>query len=187
LSRLDEAPSAAAGSERPLVDLPLRSEDAGTSFRAVAADAVEKIDSVQAAAGLGPRAGAFVADAATILLVWAAALLAAAALRGETPGPAALPWAAAFALLLSFFATVPALVLFGRTVGMAVAGLVARAGPPGRRLTSDEAVRRWLGTLATAASLGVVLLWTAWSPEAPTPADRLSRRPLAEEESRVEG
>ena len=71
------------------------------------------------------------------------------------------------------------LVLFGRTVGMALAGLAARDDGTGRRLTATEAARRWAGTLATVAAVGLPLLFTARDPEAPTLADRLSGRTLA--------
>ena len=172
------------GSENALVDLPLDPAEIAdfplpSAPGALAPDAPsERVRP----AGLGPRSVALAADAATILLVWAAAVLAALFLRGELPKVEGLVWSAGFALLLSFFATVPALILFGKTVGMAVAGLVVRAGETGRRLTSGEATRRWLGTFATAATLGLALLATAWSADSPTLADRLSGRTLVEED-----
>jgi hypothetical protein len=70
------------------------------------------------------------------------------------------------------------LTLFGRTVGMSLAGLAAAPGPLGRRLTPGEAARRWAGTLLTAAALGLPLLWTLRDPSSITPADRFSGRPL---------
>jgi hypothetical protein len=106
------------------------------------------------------------------------ALLAAFAVRGRTPEISGLGWAALFALTVSFAAVVVPLVLFGRTVGMALAGLVARDEGAGRQLTPSEAFRRWAGTILTLAAGGLPLLWTARDPAAPTPADRLSRRAL---------
>ena len=47
------------------------------------------------------------------------------------PRPAGIPWALGFLVYLSLFATVPALVLFGRTVGMAISDLSARPGTDG--------------------------------------------------------
>jgi hypothetical protein len=79
---------------------------------------------------------------------------------------------------LSLFATVPALVLFGKTVGMALAELSARPAAGGAGLSAAAAFRRWLGSLATVAAAGLPLFWTAGSPQAPTPADRLSGHPL---------
>ncbi len=184
MSRLDDAPSMASGSERPLVDLPLRHGESDDFSLPLAAEpeAARDEDRADAAAGLTPRATAWAADAATILLVWAAAVLGAAAVRGQIPRPEGFAWAAAFLFLLSFFAVVPALILFGKTVGMAVAGLSARPSHLGRRLAAGEATRRWIGTLATGATLGIALLFTGRSPAAPTPADRLSGRTLEEDE-----
>ena len=79
-----------------------------------------------------------------------------------------------FVLYLSAFATIVPIVAFGRTIGMALADLSARpeTGTPG--VPAAAAFRRWLGTLATAATGGLLLFWTARNAEAPTPADRLS-------------
>ena len=134
-------------------------------------------------ATLAPRARALAADAATVLLAVAACLLLAVALRGRGPRPEGLAWAAGFAVFLSFFVTVLPLVLFGRTLGMALSGLAA--GGPSRHLAPAEAARRWLGTAATAVSLCLPLLWTAGDPARPTPADRFSGRPLLAEEPDV--
>ena len=87
-------------------------------------------------------------------------------------------WALGFVVYLSFFATVPPLMLFGKTVGMALADLSARPPSVGAGLSASAALRRWIGTAATAAAAGLPLLWTASSPDAPTPADRLSGRAL---------
>jgi RDD family len=120
------------------------------------------------------RVPAAAADAAMVLLLTALAVLAARLVTGSSPDPRGLPWVAAFALYLSAFATVVPLVVFGRTVGMALADLTVRssAGVPG--VAPAAAIRRWFGTLATAATGGLLLLWTARDGQAPTPADRLS-------------
>jgi hypothetical protein len=125
---------------------------------------------------------AFAADAALVFLVVAAALLGAQVRSGQGTPLSGLPWAAAFGLYFSFFAIVLPLLLFGRTLGLALAGLRVREGLRGRGLSLSEAAARWVGTLATAASLGLPLLWTLRDPELPTPADRLSGRPLAGED-----
>lgn len=129
-------------------------------------------------ATLADRALAVAADVATSVLVVLVALLAAFAVRGRTPQIAGLGWAALFFLLVSFFAVVVPFVLFGRTVGMALAGLVARDDGAGRRLTASQAARRWAGTLATLVGVGLPLLWTARDSDGLTPADRFSGRTL---------
>ena len=129
-------------------------------------------------ASISDRAIGAAADAATAVLLVLIALLGAFAAVGRTPRFEGLGWAAAFALDVSFFATVVPLVLFGRTVGMSLAGTVVRDEGAGRLLTPSEAARRWGGTLLTIAGLGLPLLWTARDPDAPTLADRLSGRTL---------
>ncbi len=130
------------------------------------------------AAPLSARAVAFAADLAGTSLAVTLAVIAAVTVAGRAPRLAGLPWAAAFALAYSFVFVVLPLTLFGRTVGMSLAGLAAAAGPSGRRLTPGEAARRWAGTLLAAAALGLPLLWTLRDPSSPTPADRFSGRPL---------
>jgi len=127
-----------------------------------------------AAAPLSARFSAAAADAAAVLLLTALAILAARLRTGASPGPSGLLWIAAFVLYLSAFATIVPIVAFGRTIGMALADLSARpdAGAPG--VPAAAAFRRWLGTLATAATGGLLLFWTARNAQAPTPADRLS-------------
>jgi len=134
------------------------------------------------AAPLSRRAMAFAADAALVVLVVAGALLAAQLRAGKAPRLPGLPWAGAFAIYLSFFAVVLPLLLFGRTLGLALAGLRVRAGETGPRLTLPEAAARWIGTLATLVTLGLPLAFTARDAELPTPADRLSGRSLTAEE-----
>ena len=158
------------------MDLPLRPERAGGVPETASA-----ARPVSTAAGLKDRAMAFAADAATVVLVVAIALLAAVAVRGHGPRPGGLAWAVAFGCYFSFFALVPPLLFFGKTVGLALAGLRVREGAGGRGLTVSEAVRRWLGTLATAAALGVPLLFNRRDSLLRTPADRLSGRTLAKE------
>jgi RDD family protein len=159
----------------PLKDFPLRPEppfDLG-------APAPEPSHPVSAPSGLLPdRALGTAADVATSILVVVVALLAAFAARGRTPRITGLGWAALFALTVSFFVVVVPLVFFGRTVGMALAGLVARDDGAGRPLTPSQAARRWVGTVATVAGVGLPVLWTARDPAASTPADRLSGRTL---------
>jgi hypothetical protein len=117
------------------------------------------------------------ADAASVLLLAALAILGARVWTGQGPQPSGIPWVLGFLLYLSFFATVPALMLFGRTVGMAISDLSARSGPEAG-LSAGEALRRWAATLATAATAGLLLLWTRSNPDLPTPADRFSGCPL---------
>jgi len=183
LSRLDEAQPLAEPGDRPMVDLPLRHGDADFSLPLRSEDAPDPAEGSARPAGLAPRAGALAADAATLGLLWAAAVLSAGLARGEVPRAAGLLWGLPFLLLLSFFATVPALILFGKTVGMAAADLAPIASSLGRRLDPAEATRRWLGTLAAVATLGLALLFTLRGSGGPTPADRWSGRALEEVES----
>lgn len=131
-----------------------------------------------AVAPLRARWRAAAADAVAILAIGTVAILGARLMTGSSPRLPGLAWAAAFLVYLSLFATVPALVLFGKTVGMALAELSARPATAGAGLSAAAAFRRWLGSLATVAAGGLPLLWTAASPQAPTPADRLSGHPL---------
>ena len=167
------------GTAAPLEDFPLQ-EEAGIGVSRVlpGAEKTGPAAGPGAAAPLGARLSAAAADAASVLLLAALAILGARVLTGQSPSPAGIPWALGFLVYLSFFATVPALVLFGRTVGMAISDLSARseaeAGVPAR-----AAVRRWAATLSTGATAGLLLLWTRRSPDAPTPADRFSGCPLS--------
>lgn len=184
MSRLKLSPAVSSLSEFSLVDLPLRAdaEEEPLSPSVPPKASAPEGESAGPAAGLGARAGAFGADAVTVLLLVSAALLGARVFTGELPSTAGLPWAGAFLLLLSFFTTVLPLMLFGRTVGMALAGLTARPRASSHRLEAAEAARRWVGTLVTAATLGLPLLWTMRDGEAPTPADGLSGRSLVPDE-----
>lgn len=169
----DDSPAA-----RELEDLPLGPAAAESSpSRLRASTAAAAPGPPEGAAPLSARGAAFAADAALVLLLSAAALLAATAGKGQALRLEGLAWTAAFALYLSFFSTVVALILFGKTVGMALTGLTAR-GRTGSPLTAAEAARRWLGTLLTLASVGVALIATRRDHQAPSPGDRLSGRPL---------
>lgn len=170
------APPGRERSDEPLDDFPLRPEPPLDLGRTSAAEVVPAVPS--GVASLPDRALGTAADVATSVLVVLVALLAAFAVRGRTPRISGLGWAALFALCVSFVAIVVPLVLFGRTVGMALAGLIARDDGSGRYLTPSEAARRWVGTLLSVAGIGVPLLWTLSNAAAPTPADRLSGRSL---------
>jgi hypothetical protein len=172
------APGPQEGRQPPLAEFPL---DPGLESTALPAEAMRPA-AVHPAASLAPRAMAATADLASTVLGVSLPIVAAAALREHWPTVSGLVWAAAFAVTLSFAATVAALFLFGRTVGMALAGLSIRSDAGGRRPTAGQAARRWLGTTFAVATFGAPLLLTMSDSEAPTPADRLSGRPLVEEE-----
>lgn len=162
----------------PLDDFPLHG-DAGVDALAAAPAREAALPAVLSGrvAPLSARATAAAADAAVSLLLAAFAILAARLVTGRSPRPAGIAWAAGFVVYLSLFATVPPLVLFGKTVGMALAELSARP-EAGAGLPAAAAARRWLGTLVTAATAGLALLWTRSDARAPTPADRLSGHAL---------
>lgn len=164
------------GPAAPLRDFPLRPEPPVEDPRLFPA-APESPDAPRAAP-LPPRFFAAVADAAALLLIAAIAILAARLLTGRSPRGEGLAWSLVFLVYLSLFATVPALVFFGRTIGMALAGLSVASGGPGGGLPPSAALSRWAGGLATAATGGLLLLWSRRRPETPTPADRLSGCPL---------
>lgn len=174
----EAAPAGASVADgSPPLDLPL-SGGAANSWPAAPFKSARR----GGAAPLPARAAAFAADAALVMLLTAAPVLGATAGPGHALAPRGLWWTAAFALYLFFFATVVPLLLFGKTVGMALTGLTARGGPGRTPLTAAESARRWIGTALTLAGLGIPLLFTRRDGEAPSPADRLSRRPLALEE-----
>jgi hypothetical protein len=175
LSPTSASPDALA--EFPLRDEPRRAgvtPPAGASARSSSSDP-------EPVATLGARAIAFAADLSGASLAVTIALMAAAAWVGRGPRLPGLGWAAAFGVLFSFVFVGLPLALFGRTVGMSLAGLAARPGPAGRVLTPSEASRRWAGTALAAASLGLPLWLGRRDPERPTLADRLSGRPLVRE------
>ena len=183
LLEIATAPPASAPQGSPLADLPLREEAAKSGLEIPSID-VEPAAVEAARAGVAPlrsRIAAFAADAAFILLLTAAPLLAATAGPARVLEPKGLWWTALFAVYLSFFATIVPLVLFGKTVGMALTGLTARHGPEGPTPTAVESLRRWLGSLLAAAGLGIPLL-VRRTPEAPSLADRLSGRAISFED-----
>lgn len=168
------------GAAGRLGDFPLRED--GRSDLFAGPSAAEQIghpeETGTSAATLSARAVAFAADLAGTSLAVTLAVIAAVAFAGRAPRLAGLPWAAVFAVAYSFVFVVLPLTLFGRTVGMSLAGLAAAPAPSGRRLTPGEAALRWTGTFLTVATLGLLLLWTLRDSSWPTPADRLSGRPL---------
>ncbi|MFN2634407.1 MAG: RDD family protein [Thermoanaerobaculia bacterium] len=164
-----------------LLDFPLR-EERGEPFSLPLPSPGPTLEpAVPRTASLPDRILSTGADAATVLLLVALALLVAAGARERWPTPSGLFWAAGFGLYLSFFVIVVPLLLFGRTIGMALSNLAAAPLGGSRRLGPRESILRWAGTLLTVLSLGVSLLFTASEPEAPTLADGLSGRPLLAE------
>jgi hypothetical protein len=173
------APGPPEGRELPLAEFPL---DSGPAPGTPGSETPVRGSGAPAAAPLAPRVMAATADLASAVLAVSLPIVGAALLRGSWPTAAGLLWAAAFALALSFAATVAALFLFGRTVGMVLAGLSVLPDESGRRPAVGQAVRRWLGTALSAAALGLPLLLTMRDAESPTLADRLSGRPLVEDD-----
>ena len=171
---------AVAPSSDPLLDLPLRADQAPAGFGLpIASETADPAPEVEPeSAPLLARMIAFAADLAGTSLAVTLALMAAVAVCGRAPRLSGLPWAALFGLEFSFFFVVLPLMLFGRTVGMSLAGIAARPGRSGRRLTPGEAGRRWVGTAISAAALGLPVLMTVRDRLRPTPADRLSGRTL---------
>jgi hypothetical protein len=87
-------------------------------------------------------------------------LLVGARLLGVAAGYDDWPALTVFLLAFSFLYSVLPLAFWGRTPGMAWAGLVARA-PGGVSLTFAQTARRWLGGLVTLALLGLPTLLAA--------------------------
>lgn len=162
----------------PLLDFPL-GDERGEAFALPLPTEGPTVEPASVRpAPLLPRIGAAAADAALVSLILLIAMLAAAAARSVWPAPRGLLWAAGFALYLSFFATVIPLVLFGRTVGMALGDLIAAPSGGTRRLSLRQAALRWIGSVLTLASFGASLLFTRRDPAAPTLADGLSGRAI---------
>ncbi len=169
------------GPPEELLDLPLR-EDRGEPFSLPLPSEGPTLEpAIRRPAPLRERVLSTGADGATVVLIVALDLLIAVHARERWPSPSGLLWAAAFGLYLSFFVIVVPLLLFGKTIGMALSNLGARPRGGSRRLDPRESILRWAGTLLTALSLGVSLLLTARDLEAPTLADALSGRPLLAE------
>jgi hypothetical protein len=182
-----DAPELAVPEAGPLVDLPLAgSPDEATAPAPLlemepSPEMEEPEPAREGTAPLRSRLGALAADFAFVLLLTAAPLLVATAGPARSLAPSGLWWTAGFAIYLSFFATVIPLSLFGKTVGMALTGLDARGGAEMPPLTFVESSRRWVGTFAAVAGLGVPLL-VGRQPGLPSLADRLSGRPVVYEE-----
>ena len=166
--------------QEELIDLPLSAGAEDPAPASPRREAREREALAGSAAPLLSRWAGFAADAALVILLVAVPVLAATAGRGDAPRLAGLVWAAVFAVYLSFFATFLSLILFGRTVGMALTGLSARASASGP-LTAAESARRWAGTALAAAGLGLPILFARRDAAAPSLADRLSGRPLVVE------
>jgi uncharacterized RDD family membrane protein YckC len=164
-----------------LADFPLGGETVPPPLAAPAAELQEAVPEASATAPLSVRAIALAADLAGTSLAVTAALMGAVAATGNSPRLAGLPWAAAFGVGFSFVFVVVPLALFGRTVGMSLAGIASDARTSGRRLTAGEAARRWTGTAVTVLGLGLPILFTMRDPARPTPADRFSSRSLIQE------
>lgn len=172
--------AAVAPSSGELLDLPLRTDQVPAGFGLpIAAEAVDPAPEVEPeSAPLPARTIAFAADLAGTSLAVTLALMAAVTVCGRAPRLSGLPWAVLFGLEFSFFFVLLPLTLFGRTVGMSLAGIAARPGRSGRRLTPGEASRRWAGTAISAAALGLPMFLTVRDRLRPTLADRLSGRTL---------
>jgi hypothetical protein len=175
---LDE--SIDVSSRSPLADFPISGEVLAPTAPP-ASTRLEAEPQTSAAASLAVRAVALAADLAGTSLAVTAALMGAVAATGQSPRISGFPWAAAFGVGFSFVFVVVPLALFGRTVGMSLAGIAADAGAAGRRLTAGEAARRWAGTAVTVLGLGLPILFTMRDPARPTPADRFSSRSLIRE------
>jgi RDD family len=141
--------------------------------------AADPVPSSATGAPLLPRFYAAAADAAVVLLLTAIAILAARIGTGRSPQGAGLAWAIAFTVYLSAIVTVLPLVLFGRTIGMALSDLSVRGDGFGAGLDPAAALRRWAGTIATAATAGLLLLATLRGSDHATPADRFSGHTLS--------
>lgn len=120
-------------------------------------------------APLGARAFAGLVDLG-LHLVLGMVLLFGARLLGVGAGLDDWPPVLLFLIVFSFFYAVLPLAFWGKTPGMAWAGLVARAG--GETLTFAQSVRRWAGGLATLALAGLPVLLAAGGRR--SLADRLS-------------
>ncbi len=89
----------------------------------------------------------------SVLLV----LLAALSAMEIRPRAADAPAGALFLLVFSFLYQVLPLAFWGRTPGMALAGLVASA-PDGQQLTFRQTALRWLGSVVTVLFAGLPLV-----------------------------
>jgi uncharacterized RDD family membrane protein YckC len=106
----------------------------------------------------GAMRGRFTAGIADLVVHGALVVMAVAGARLLGARPVVGDWPAFATLLLafSFLYTVLPLAFWGETLGMSWAHLMSRSRD-GEPLTFDQAARRWLGGLLTAATLGLPL------------------------------
>lgn len=147
-----------ASEELEAESLPLFPEPADEASEDGASLAAAELrqDTLAPPATLGKRFLAAVID----LAVWLAALLLlalGATLLGVTPSVRDWPAALLFLAAFSFLYTVVPLAFWGKTPGMAWAGIVAHSGD-GEPLTFGQTGVRWLATLVTFALLGLPAL-----------------------------
>jgi uncharacterized RDD family membrane protein YckC len=147
---LQAAPPAAAGATAGAGNLPLFAPGAAAAPRAGGRAEAPP-------APLAARLVAGLADLAVHAALLAAAIFGARLLGVErTP-----PWPPLLLLGLTFsfvYSVVP-LAFWGQTPGMAWRGIQARS-PGGEPLSFEQTVRRWLGSLVTAALAGLPLVFT---------------------------
>lgn len=118
----------------------------------------EGLEAVEGSAVVGRR---FAAGAADLLVHAAVAVVVLAGTRMMGVRPAFSDWPAVLVFLLSFsfLYTVVPLAFWGHTLGMVWANLTSR-NQDGEPLTFDQTARRWLGSLATTATLGLPLFFS---------------------------
>jgi uncharacterized RDD family membrane protein YckC len=121
-------------------------------------------------ARIGARLSAGLLDLAAVVAACAMALAGSWAL-GARPVPGAGPGFFLFALCFSYLYQVVPLTFWGRTPGMALAGIVTHSAD-GKPLTIRQSFFRWLAFLLTIALLGLPTLLTLGGRSL---ADRMSR------------
>jgi len=160
----------------PATDLPDRERGParGAAEAAEAADGPDPATAAAAAvpAGWSSRVLASLADGAFLGIALVGGGLGATFL-GVWPDTDALAPLALFALVFSFVYSVVPLAFWGRTPGMAAAGLVSR-DDDGGPLTFGQTGLRWLGGLLTLAAAGLPLLLALGPLGGRSLADRLS-------------
>jgi uncharacterized RDD family membrane protein YckC len=109
-------------------------------------------------AGIGARLSAGLLDLAAAAAACGVALAGSWAL-GARPAPEAGPGFLLFALCFSYLYQVVPLTFWGRTPGMALAGIVTR-NTDGKPLTIRQSFFRWLAFLLTIVLLGLPTLLT---------------------------
>jgi uncharacterized RDD family membrane protein YckC len=134
--------------------------------------------SIPVPAPLRARLFAGLVDLGVHVAVAALALLG-TRLLGVPPEPSNAPAFAVLLVVFSLFYTVVPLAFWGKTPGMAAVGLACQAGDD-LPLTFAEALRRWLGELATVLALGLPGL-LALGAGGRSLADRWSRSDLVAE------